>query len=80
MSRKKKTYEDRVSAADIRAVGALAAFEYAAEELEAAADAAGQVVLEAEAEVFRLREVRDSAYAQQAAHAARADKIRELVR
>lgn len=80
MARKQKTFEDRVSAADIRAVNALDVFEAAAQELEAAADAAARVVVEVEDEVVRLRNVRDSAYAQQAAHEDRAEKIRALVR
>lgn len=80
MARKQKSFEDRVSSADIRAKNALDVFEYVAEELEAAAAAAYNVVTEAEAEVVRVREVRDSAFRQHAAHSERAARIRELVK
>ena len=80
MMARKKTFEDRVNAADTRGRNALDVFEYAATELEAAADAAFAVVQEAEAEVVRLREVRDEAYRQHATHAERAARVRELVK
>ena len=80
MMARKKTFEDRVNAADTRGRNALDVFEYAATELEAAASAAFAVVQEAEAAVVRLREVRDTAFARHAAHADRAAKIRELVK
>jgi hypothetical protein len=80
MARKNKSFEDRVSSADIRAKNALDTFEYVAEELEAAAAAAFGVVQEAENEVVRLREVRDSAFRHHAAHSERAARIRELVK
>jgi hypothetical protein len=73
-------FEARLSSADIAARGALDVFEKAALDLEAAADAADAVVAEAEAEVVRLRSVRDLAYSQVAKHRAKADKIREFAK
>ena len=79
MARRNKSFEARVSAADIQARNALDVFEKTAAELEAAADKAYAVVVDAEDEVVRLREVRDSAFRQHAAHSERAARIRELV-
>ena len=79
MRNRKKSFEDRVSAADQQAASALDVFEKTANDLDAAAAEADAVVLEAEAEVERVRQVRDIAYQRAAAHASRAAKIRELV-
>jgi len=75
---RKKSLEGRLNVAGTRAQGALDIFEAAAQELDAAAQEAHEVVVDAEVEVMRLREVRDSAYRQTVDNKAKASKIREL--
>lgn len=77
-NRRKVGLEDRLSQADIKARGALDVFEQAALDLEAAAEAADRVLIEAEAEVQRLTALRDEAFRQSAAHMTKADRIREF--
>lgn len=79
--RKKKqtpTLAVRLAAADSDAMHALEVFEETAAALDAAAEAAGDVKQEAEAEVQRLTALRDSAYRTEVAYAAKANKIREF--
>lgn len=74
----KRTLEGRLGVANTKAQGALDIFEAAAQQLDAVAEEAHEVVVDAETEVMRLREVRDSAFRQSADNKAKASKIREL--
>lgn len=76
--KKNRSLEERLTTASLEVESALEVFNVLADHLEGAADTASEVVEEAEAEVLRLRNVRDTAFRRQAEYHAKADKLREL--